>query len=156
MEFIPLPELSKEDKETILKLWNEEYPASLSYTYSEFETYLEALTDQFHVVVKSENQTIEAWYFDFIREGERWFAIIVGSRLQGKGLGSKLLDLAKEKRAELNGWVMDKEAVQKNNGELYKSPLRFYLKNGFDHHENERLENKKMSAVKIKWMRTPN
>lgn len=152
MEFIYQIELSKTDKKEILNLWNDEYPEKLNYqTLSEFENYLEDLAEQSHILIRNENQKIKGWYFDFIRENEKWFAIILNSKFQGKGLGTKILNLAKEKESELNGWVIDNTNDRKKNGELYKSPLNFYLKNGFDKIDKERLELKKLSAVKIKW-----
>ena len=84
-------------------------------------------------------------------EHEKWFAIILDSNFHGKGFGTKLLSLGKEKESELNGWVIDKQDDKRKNGELYKSPLNFYLKNGFEKFDNERLELEKISAVKIKW-----
>ena len=152
MEFITQIELSKTDKKEILSLWNNEYPEKLNYQMlSEFEKYLGNLIEQSHILMKSENQSIKGWYFDFFRENEKWFAIILDSKFQGKGFGTKLLNLGKEKETMLNGWVIDKKDVRRKNGELYKSPLNFYLKNGFEKLDNERLELEKISAVKIKW-----
>ncbi len=152
MEFITQRELSKTDKKEILNLWNNEYPEKLNYqTLSEFENYLGNLTEQSHILIKNENQSIKGWYFDFVRENEKWFAVILDSKFQGKGFGTKLINLGKEKESELNGWVIDKQDDKKKNGEFYKSPLNFYLKNGFEKLDNERLELEKISAVKIKW-----
>ena len=152
MEFITQTELSKTDKREILDLWNNEYPEKLNYqTLAEFEKYLENLIGQSHILMKSENQSIKGWYVDFVRGNEKWFVIILDSKFHGKGFGSKLLNLGKEKEKKLNGWVIDKQDVRRENGELYKSPLNFYLKNGFEKLDNERLEHEKISAVKIKW-----
>tara|TARA_B110000902_G_scaffold164298_1_gene187752 strand:- start:4193 stop:4657 length:465 start_codon:yes stop_codon:yes gene_type:complete len=152
VEFITQIELSKNDKKEILNLWNDEYPEKLNYqTLTEFEKYLKNLTEQSHILMKSENQSIKGWYFDFVRENEKCFAIILDSNFHGKGFGTKLLSLGKEKESELNGWVIDKQDDKRKNGELYKSPLNFYLKNGFEKFDNERLELEKISAVKIKW-----
>ena len=120
-------------------------------TLSEFEEYLGNLMEQSHILMKSENQNIKGWYFDFIRENEKWFAIILDSKFHGKGFGTKLLNLGKEKESELNGWVIDSQNDKRKNGELYNSPLMFYLKNGFEKLDKERLELEKISAVKIKW-----
>lgn len=99
MEFISLITLSKTDKKEILNLWNSEYPEELNYrTVSEFEKYLENLTEQFHNIIKNENQSIKGWYFDFVRENEKWFVIILDSKFHGKGFGTKLLNLGKRKK----------------------------------------------------------
>ena len=155
MEFIRQIVLSKADKKEILTLWNDEYPEKLNYrTLSEFEKYLGSLTEQSHILMKSENHRIKGWYFDFVRENEKWFAIILDSNFHRKGYGTELLNLGKEKESELNGWVIDKQDYKRKNGKLYKSPLIFYLKNGFEKLDNERLELEKISAVKIKWKKT--
>jgi len=133
-------------------LWNNEYPENLSYkTTLEFDKYLENLTNQSHILLVDIDGKIKGWYFDFIRENEKWFALILDAKLQGKGLGRKMLNLAKEKESELSGWVIDGSNDKKQNGEFYESPLSFYLKNGFELLVKNRLENEKVSAVKIKW-----
>jgi len=133
-------------------MWNNEYPEKLNYrNLTDFEDYLKHLTQQSHIIMVDENQNVKGWYFDFIRENEKWFALILDAKLQGKGLGRKMLNLAKEKESELSGWVIDRSNDKKQNGEFYESPLSFYLKNGFELLVKNRLENEKISAVKIKW-----
>lgn len=152
MEFIKLTELSKNHKKQILNLWNTEYPVKLSYpSFADFENYLKNLTEQSHIVMVDENNKIKGWYFDFVRENEKWFAIILDSSLHGKGFGTKILNFAKETETVLNGWVIDHNNDKKKNGEFYNSPLDFYLKNGFEKLSEIRLELDKISAVKIKW-----
>jgi len=152
MEFIKRSSLSVSEKLEVFELWNNEYPEKLSYKEKgEFDTYLKALKEQSHILLVDINKKIKGWYFDFKRENEKWFAIILDSEIQGKGLGTKILELAKEKENELNGWVIDHNRDKKKNGELYNSPLNFYLKNGFEKSVIDRLELKNISAVKIKW-----
>ncbi len=152
MEFIKRSSLSVSEKLEVFELWNNEYPEKLSYKEKgEFDTYLKALKEQSHILLVDINKKIKSWYFDFKRENEKWFAIILDSEIQGKGLGTKILELAKEKENELNGWVIDHNRDKKRNGELYNSPLNFYLKNGFEKSVIDRLELKNISAVKIKW-----
>ena len=152
MEFIKQTKLSKTDKREIFDLWNNEYPKKLNYKlFEEFEKYLENLKNQSHILMRNENQNIKGWYFDFIREKERWFAIILDSKLHGQGIGTKILNIAKKKETELNGWVIDHNNYKKKNEELYASPLNFYLKNRFEKISKKRLEIEKISAVKIKW-----
>ena len=129
MEFLKTKELSKTWKTEILELWNSEYPENLNYkTLPDFENYLKNLTDQSHILMFNENKNIQGWYVDFLREEERWFAILLDQKIQGQGFGTKLLNLAKEKESELNGWVIDHSNDKKLNGEFYRSPLPFYFK----------------------------
>lgn len=126
MKYIPQIRRSEKDKKEVLNLWNAEYPEKLNYhKLSEFENYLESLTEQSHILMKSDYQNIIAWYCDFVRENEKWFEIIVDSKFHGKGFGTKLLKLGKEKEPELNGWVIDKQDDKKKNGQPYRSPLNF-------------------------------
>ena len=152
MEFVKRLYLSDSEKLEIFELWNNEYPKNLSYhSILEFDEYLKDLTEQSHILVMDSKGKIIGWYFDFIRDNEKWFAIILDSRIHGKGLGTKILDLAKEKEDELSAWVIDHNRDKKLNNEFYKSPLGFYLKNGFKKLSENRLELHKISAVKIKW-----
>ncbi|MEO7977870.1 hypothetical protein [Flavobacterium sp.] len=62
-----------------------------------------------------------------------------------------MLNELKKNKKSLNGWVIDHENDIKQNKEFYKSPLLFYVKNGFVICEEKRIENEKMSGVKINW-----
>ena len=152
MKFIESNQLNKAQKEAVLKIWNKEYPKLISHEYlTDFEEYLDKLKNKNHVLLKDSHSNIKAWYCDFIREDERWFALIIDASMQGKKIGTAFLNLAKTKNPNLNAWVMDKENELKQNGDTYKSPLNFYIKNGFQILPNIRLETEKMSAVKIIW-----
>ena len=152
MKFIKRSILSNSEKLEVFELWNNEYPKKLSYkSIEQFDSYLEGLDCLSHILLIDPNNKINGWYFHFITENEKWFAIILDSKLHGKGLGTELLELAKQNETELNGWVIDHENDKKRNGAFYKSPLRFYLKNGFKKLSGIRLELDKISALKIKW-----
>ena len=71
--------------------------------------------------------------------------------MQGKGFGMLLLDELKKNKLILNGWVIDHQNYLKQNKEPYLSPLFFYTKNGFLVENDIRIENDKISAVKIRW-----
>ncbi len=135
----------------ILALWNQEYPASLNYTLADFEAYLNGLKDNKHYLLWI-GDAIMGWAFSFKREDEKWFAIILDQNIQRQGYGTQLLDKIKEKEPVLNGWVSDHDNAIKSNGEKYKSPLGFYIKNKFLV-TSARLETEKLSAVKITWKR---
>lgn len=143
--------LSPKEKKDIFLLWNDEYPATLHYKdIQELQNYLDSLKDHFHLLLIAEDGRVKGWYFDFIRDQQRWFATILGHELQRKGFGSRLLDMAKEKRPELHGWVIT-ENCKKSNGNFYLSPLDFYKKNKFTVRKEIQLKTKIISAVKIEW-----
>lgn len=154
METIKTNILTLCQKKEIYQLWNDEYPENISYnSFSEFELYLEKLLNQFNLLLIDSNKNIQGWYFDFTRENEKWFAMILASKIQGKGFGSKLLNEAKKHNTELNGWVINHSNYLKSSGEPYLTPIPFYLKNNFKLLKETRLELENLSAVKIKWIK---
>ncbi|MEG1590070.1 GNAT family N-acetyltransferase [Chryseobacterium sp.] len=145
-------QLSQEQKEQILQLWNNEYPEKISYKNIDgFESYLEKLNEVNHFLLMNDDEKIQGWAITFERESETWFAIILSENLHGKGWGTKVLNKLKQHKNELNGWVIDHNNDKKLNGSFYRSPLEFYLKNEFKVLSDVRLELEIMSAVKIKW-----
>lgn len=153
MKIIQKEVLSIDEKESLMQLWNTEYPGKLNHeTIHDFDLYLNGLTNAKHHLQIDENK-IKGWAFDFLREDEKWFAIIIDNQIHGTGKGSLLIEELKKNNDILNGWVVDHENDVKQNNEQYKSPLLFYLKNGFTVCEKTRIENEKISAVKINWTR---
>lgn len=154
MKIIEKEILSLEEKDILREIWNNEYPARLYLkTIEDFDLYLNGLSNTKHYLLFDDLNQIIGWTFTFLREGEDWFAIILDSKIQGKGNGSLLINEIKKKNTSLNGWVIDHEDEVKQNNEFYKSPMPFYIKNGFTVLTKTRIENEKMSAVKINWTR---
>jgi GNAT superfamily N-acetyltransferase len=136
----------------LLQLWNKEYPEQLAYSeLSEFRSYLAGLANTTHFLLTDDHGLIKAWAFTFTREAERWFAIILDSSVQNQGYGTGLLNTLKVKEQILCGWVTDHNQYKKKDQSTYRSPLAFYLKNGFTTCDPVRLETDKLSAVKIQW-----
>ena len=154
MNFVFTDKLSKTQKNQILAIWNKEYPSVIKLnSINDFETYLSNLRDQKHILITSESGEVKGWYFDFIRDKERWFTIIVDTEIQGKGYGKKLLFKGKEINSELNGWIINSSDFKKENGEIYRSPVGFYRKNGFKIFPEIKFETDKSTTIKIKWKR---
>ncbi len=154
MNLIRTSFLELEEKQAVLKLWNQEYPKNLRYsTVEEFNNYLTGLENLRHVLVKDDRHTILGWYSDFKRENEVWFAMILDTSIQGKGIGTRLIKKAKKTHEILNAWVIDHSDYRKNDDSIYNSPLKFYLKNDFEIIKETRLKLPKISAVKITWKR---
>jgi hypothetical protein len=152
LDIIKTAELNQQVKKQILDLWNNEYPAKLTYnSLTEFENYLLNLSNLTHYLLTNKENLILGWALKFERENEKWFAIILSEIIKGKGLGRKMLNELKKEEQVLNGWVIDHNNDKKKNGQLYVSPLKFYEKCDFEIIVNERLELDKISAVKIKW-----
>jgi len=152
MTIIEQKALTAEQQAQVIRLWNKEYPDTLSYqTEAQFDDYLKGLKELQHLLLIDEQGKLQGWAITFEREAGTWFAIILDSQLHGKGLGSKLLDRLKLKHNVLNGWVIDHHRAVKPDGNPYRSPFGFYLKNGFNAVPDTRLELDKISAVKIVW-----
>jgi hypothetical protein len=155
MHLIETAYLTVEQKETVYQLWNQEYPEQVSYqTPADFDAYLDNLTETTHYLLLSDSGAMEGWAIVFTREGERWFVIILNGKVHGQGKGTLLLNQIKEKVQKLCGWVVNHNRYIKQNGEPYRSPLKFYEKNGFTIDPQTRLETEKLSAVKIVWEQT--
>lgn len=89
--------LSGEDIIALMNLWNHEYPTSLSYDKTaDFENYIKTLLLPEHILIKNKNHLI-GWAAKFDRENDRWFVIILSKIVQGKGLGSELMNRLKKK-----------------------------------------------------------
>jgi len=154
VNFIEKSELSELDKVQTCQLWNNEYPEKLTFSsHDDFEEYLTKLSALSHILMLDNSGNIRGWYFDFIRENKKWFVVILDSNIHGLGYGTTILNEAKKKESELNGWVIDHNTDRKRNGEIYKSPLGFYMQNGFIKLSECRMELDVISAVRIKWVK---
>lgn len=154
VEIIQVLELNKAQKNHIFKLRNQESPVNLVYpTLNYFESYLDMYSkgNPIHLLIYNESRELVGWLFLYDKYGERWFVLVLDQKIQGQGYGSQLLNRAKSYGQDLAGWVIDHGNDVLTNGEPYKAPTGFYLKNGFQILNDLRLENDKLSAVKILW-----
>ncbi len=77
--------LSHNQKEQVIKLWNSEYPEKLQLKdINAFDNYLSNLEDINHSLIINEYDEILGWFVDFIRDSERWFAMIINDSTQGQ------------------------------------------------------------------------
>jgi hypothetical protein len=51
----------------------------------------------------------------------------------------------------LIGWVIENEDYTKEDGSFYKSPIRFYLKNGFKIFPNIQFTMKNIRDIRLSW-----
>lgn len=152
MKIIQCSEPDERQKQAIFRLWNEEYPASLQFRdMGDLERYLAGISSKSHRFLIDEGENVAGWGFLFEREEERWFAIIIEEKSQRLNYGTILLNALKKAEETLNGWVIDHGNEKRSNGVRYIPPLGFYIKHGFSVLPDIRLENEKISAVKIEW-----
>ena len=146
--------LSEAQHAGILRLWNEEYPSTLALAGPvDLDRYLLALSDPQHFLLVADMDGLYGWSCSFTRDGDVWFAMIVAGAQQGRGCGRMLLEAMMTRHDRLSGWVIDADGAAKRNGIPYRSPLGFYLRNGFKAIPEERLETSALSAVRILWER---
>lgn len=139
--------------EGIFNLWNAEYPVKIKHeSIDDTRKFLSPLGDQQHTFVLNVDSTIVGWFCVFTRDDARWFVIILHSSIHGEGVGSQLIARAKENEPELFGWVSESEGEIKSDGSIYRIPLDFYIKNGFETLE-ERPDIEGFSGLKIRWRR---
>jgi len=155
MRVIHTGELTNDQKNAIMKLWNNEYPDQLNYRdLTDLNSYLSSLPGAQHFLCVRDSDIL-GWAFKFSRESETWFAIILDSSIQKQGFGTLLLDKLKADEKALSGWVVDHDRYLKTNGDTYLSPLNFYLKNGFGVNRQLRLESAQLSAAMVRWQARP-
>lgn len=152
MKFVHKTSLELSEKQAIRALWNSEYPVIISQkTDSDFDAYLKPLEDQHHVLVWNDEHELQAWFFDFVRNNERNFAMIVSRKAQGKGLGRKLMLEAQNRFSKLNGWVVKTAGLLRADGSEYPIPKDFYIKCGFSVLKDEVWKTDAFETEKIRW-----
>jgi GNAT superfamily N-acetyltransferase len=140
--------LSTQQFSEIAALWNAEYPIQLK---DRLALLLEGNTKTIHFYLLDEFEQIIAWSVLFEKEQDLRFSILVSRKHQKQGLGSVLLNEMKNKGMDFSGWVIDHDLDLLSDGSNYKSPLRFYLKNGFVLDESFRLNTEMIQAVLVRY-----
>ena len=136
-------------------IWNGVYPTVLAKdSLEDFQADLSKYEDYWHVLAMDEEDNVIGWYFDFIRENDRWFGIIIDGSNHGRGIGRKLLEIAKTNRSRLCGWVFPTSEYIKADGTHYPSPIPFYLKLGFETLPEVELNTDTFTLIKILWERS--
>lgn len=147
MEVIKTKDLTAIQFKQINQLWDEEFPLNLK---GRFRILLEGVEKYTHYLVVNQFGNIIAWAVAFEKDSEMRFSLIVGINQQRKGLGSILIECLKEDLDDFYGWVIDHNNDNKENGEIYQSPLHFYKKHGFEVLNYVRIDTEILQAVKIK------
>jgi GNAT superfamily N-acetyltransferase len=133
-------------------IWQAEYPGIIKYNnISSFSDFLSNLQETEYYLAINKVGHLSGLAYVFTRDAEKWFAIMLYSSYQSKGIGTKLLNCIKHNYSAINGWVVAQNDLKKNNGELYKSPLLFYIKNNFTILENQTTIKNGMHLHKINW-----
>jgi GNAT superfamily N-acetyltransferase len=147
--------LNNKQQEEFFQCWNEVYPLNLKFDdLGKMHEYFDGLQQlQFFLLVDA-SILATAFSFRFIRDNELWLAMLMPPTMQGKGYGSILLEELTENVDSISAWVVDHDRDVKADGTPYRSPLSFYLKNGFEVQEGVRLEMDTISAVKLIWKRS--
>lgn len=151
MQLINTASLSANQIQQIDVLWNQEYPKNL---HNRFAILLTDASNYRHFIIENDAREIVAWAVLFDKENETRFSIIVGEETKGLGLGGQLIDALKQACPCFYGWVIDHDNDIKSDNSIYRSPLMFYLKHGFEVLSEQRLDTPIIKAVKVKWSAT--
>lgn len=153
MEMINSAILTADQKRQIVNLWNDQYPKALSLEgVKGFDEYLEKLSDKHHLLLLDHGKVL-GWLIYFMRDDERCFAMLLDTHLQGKGMGSALLRKAMELNTQLVGWVIDTNEHLKNDGSVYRSPIEFYKKVGFEIIPDVATVKNGIKGIRVRWHR---
>ena len=152
MEWLITNSLNHLQKEQVRDLWNREYPIGIAHRTSDaFQKQLDKWEDKAYILLIDENSAIKGWMCLFTRDESRWFSLLISEDIQRNGWGKRFLEKAREQETELNGWVVDHANDKKLNGAPYRSPIHFYVKNGFSILSDNRLELENISTVQVQW-----
>ncbi|MHA2248915.1 MAG: GNAT family N-acetyltransferase [Candidatus Kariarchaeaceae archaeon] len=136
-----------------IKLREEEYPSFV--TIPEFNSFSIRLKKRKHTkcILAVDNETLVGWLQinTSEKDGENWFNMIVSGNFQKQGVGSSLLNIAKTNYKELCGWIIMIDNYLKRDGSIYKSPVKFYEKNGFQVTGRRSIEYENVELWEIKW-----
>ncbi|MCB9251316.1 MAG: GNAT family N-acetyltransferase [Flavobacteriales bacterium] len=147
MEVVKTRMLTEGQQDQINDLWNSEYPAQLK---DRFKILLEGVENYLHYLILDPKGIVLAWAAYFEKENEIRFSLVVAKNAQGKGLGTLLLNFLKNDLEDYSGWVVHHNNYLKLSGEPYRSPLNFYLKNGFEVEHNSESKSDLLHAVKVR------
>ena len=79
--------------------------------------------------------------------------MIVNGKYQRQGIGSKMITMAKERFKDLHGWIVMDFSHKRSNGDIYPSPLNFYMKNGFEVTGKTLDSIPDVTLYQIKWLK---
>ncbi len=146
--------LSEKEKQEITTLWNTVFPATLGFeNINAFDVFFAGVENVMFALAINSADRLVGCFIAFWRNNQQFFSILIADEAQGKGLGTQLLQQAKEKHQELNGWMVDVAGYKRKDGSAYQSPEAFYIKHGFEILKTDRWDNEKVKSVKIRWRR---
>ncbi|MHA1973435.1 MAG: GNAT family N-acetyltransferase [Candidatus Hodarchaeales archaeon] len=153
-------EPEKVDEEIITlytRWWNSEYPVIIDRnTVKGVQRTFMKNTEHWDLLVAKKKSTNESvgllvLQHEFLNDRKNWFTIVIDRKYQRKGIGSKLIEKAKQLVDQLHGWVIPFNDYKKEDGSYYKSPINFYLKLGFKIGDDYYVEKKDLHLVEVYW-----
>ena len=80
-----------------------------------------------------------------------WISMVIHRDYQRKGIGSTLLEKAKQYYDTLHGWCTPADGYEREDGSVYPSPLNFYKKHGFKIVKENVNDVEGLDLVEIAW-----
>lgn len=119
--------------EELLVIQNKRLPDNLYTEFDEFKRRLSNYRDPEYITLHDEDDTILG--FVILRsigvDNHRYGILIVDDVAAGNTYGKQIIDAAKESNDNLYGWVYDGDHRKTKDGSKYKSPLTYYITQGF-------------------------
>ncbi len=155
-------DLTWDELKKFARIWNEEYPTIIDRYHLPKLTGKKPLLSEHSkhwkiILARKKNHPKEN-IIGFIqlqlsRENDRicFFIMAIDRSHQRMGIGTKLLEKAKELVDELHGWVIVEDIYFKEDGSPYHSPLQFYLRNGFELGKKRYVKEKNLLLKEVIW-----
>ncbi len=136
-----------------IKINLSEYPKfTREIKFLKFKNFLNQNEERKIIIATSDEKLIGWLMVSFADKlGIYHFNMLVHRDFQRTGIGSKLLLNAKEHFNELYGVVVPVNRYKRRDGTQYRSPLEFYLRNGFQLTGKKFIGYKDVTMVEIKW-----
>lgn len=149
-------QLTEEQKSAVVKLWNHEYPIDFTLDgTTALDASIGHLVGQEHIVLTNSVKELVGWMiiFDFTlkEQDNRWFILLVDRCHQRQGLGTQLLNSAKRRNDNLNGWIAFEEGLLRSDNLMYPLPTAFYEKQDFIVHQDVKWEARPFETAMISW-----
>ena len=152
-------DFTKEDCKDFQIMRNEEYPTVLKpTTFEHAEKWLKNPNRPNRYITVRDSRTNPPSLVGILVFSEHadypdstWFSMVIKREDQRKGIGKKLLDLAKVYSNELRAFSVEHDNYVKKDGSTYFAPLDFYTKYDFFVGEKTLMTERGLECVEIIW-----
>ncbi len=151
--------IDEEDCTVYQNMFNSEYPTILDRVTIEYAKRRLLNIDDKIKIITARNITSEGSKLVglmIIRQSKKeklvpWFSMVIQRGFQQKGIGTVLVNKAKQLYDKLHGWCTPKDGYTREDGSIYPSPLGFYQKHDFKIRKEKVDYKEGLDLVEIVW-----